>query len=243
MRAEVRFLQLTSDLTLGTVRLDPDGDGEYGDGPTQGSLSEATVSHPAHIHAGPVSEAPGGIQIYLSPVDGSDDEARSSQIIDRPIGDLTSFNGYVNAHESAANLGNVVAQGNIGANDGNGGGSSADVTVTIENVSASACDVTSVEGASGVESGGENPTLTLEVGTRYRFDNNGGGDHPLGFQNSSDSYLLNQNGSGSLEGNSGFSYEEDNEGVTFTYAQQLADAVADYRCTVHSVMEGVVETN
>jgi plastocyanin len=99
-----------------------------------------------------------------------------------------------------------------------------------------------VDGASGVAGSGENPTLTLTEGTRYRFVNNGGSAHPLGFQDSSDDYLLNQDGDGSLEGNSGINYEEDDEGVTFTYTQQLADAVANYRCTVHASMEGAVQT-
>jgi len=123
-----------------------------------------------------------------------------------------------------------------------GDGSSIDVTVTIENVGSSAWEVTNVDGASNVAGSGENPSLTLTEGTRYRFVNNGGSAHPLGFQNSSDEYLLNQDGSGSLEDNSGINYEEDSDGVTFTYTQQLADAVADYRCTVHPSMEGTVET-
>jgi plastocyanin len=189
-----------------------------------------------------VSDAPGGIQIYLSPVDGSDPAARSSQIVEQSFGDLTSFDGYVNVHESASSLGNVVSQGNFGANAGSGGGSSADVTVTINNVGASAWEVTSVEGASDVAGSGENPSLTLTEGTRYRFVNNGGGAHPLGFQNGSDEYLLNQDGDGSLEDNSGINYVEDGDGVTFTYTQDLADAVASYRCTVHASMEGSVET-
>jgi hypothetical protein len=125
---QVQFQELTTGMTLATVRLDPDGDGNYGDGPTQGALSEATVSHPAHIH----NSSDGSIAIFLSPVDGSDPAARSSQIIGRSFGDLTSFDGYVNVHESASSLGNVVSQGDIGANasgssgdggdDDNGGG-------------------------------------------------------------------------------------------------------------------------
>jgi hypothetical protein len=110
---EVRFRQLTAEQTLATVRLDADGDGTFEDGATG-----ATVSHPVHIHQNSVSED-GSIQIYLSPVDGTDPAARSSQIIDRPLSELTGFDGYVNVHESADALQNVVAQGNIGANAGN----------------------------------------------------------------------------------------------------------------------------
>jgi plastocyanin len=102
--------------------------------------------------------------------------------------------------------------------------------------------VTNVDGASGVAGSGENPDLTLTVGTRYRFVNNGGSAHPLGFQNASAEYLLNQDGDGSLEGNTAINYEEDGDGITFTYTQELADAVATYRCTFHGSMEGSVQT-
>lgn len=130
-------------------------------------------------------------------------------------------------------------------NSDSGGNSGVDVTVTIDNVGSDAWEVTDVEGASGVNGGGENPTLTLETGTRYRFVNNGWSTHPLGFQNSSDEYLLNQNEDedGSFEGDSDVNYEEDSDGVTFTYTQSLADATASYRCTVHPSMEGTVGTD
>ncbi len=226
--ATATFLELTSDLTL--VTLDMNIDGETG----------ASVSHPAHIHNGTAAET-GGIEYYLGPIDGSDTASRSSKIVAESYDTLIGFDGYINIHESVANLGAVVSQGNIGSNAGNGGGSDV-VTVTINNNGASSWSVTNVDGASGVDGGGENPTLTLTVGTRYRFVNNGGGAHPLGFQNASAEYLLNQDGEGSLEGNSGINYEEDGEGITFTYTQELADAVATYRCTVHGSMEGAVQT-
>ena len=37
-----------------------------------------------------------------------------------PYDTLIGFDGYINIHESVANLGAVVAQGNIGANAGDG---------------------------------------------------------------------------------------------------------------------------
>lgn len=125
-------------------------------------------------------------------------------------------------------------------------GSGADVTVTIDNIGAQAYEVTSVEGAPGVApTGTENPTLTLTVGTRYRIDNNGRiNAHPFALQNADDAYLLRQeaDATGSLEGDAGINYQEDDEGVTFTYTQALADAVAAYRCTFHASMQGSVET-
>jgi len=226
---EVTFRELTSDMTMVTLSLEA------------GGATGANVSHPAHIHNNSASEG-GDIEFYLSPVDGTDGAARSSKIIRQPYDDLASFDGYVNVHESVANLPVIVSQGNIGANAGDGGSSSADVTVTIDNIDASAWDVTSVDGASGVAGSGDNPALTLTVGTRYRFVNNGGSAHPLGFQNASAEYLLNQNGSGTLEDDGDINYAEDADGVTFTYTQTLADAVATYRCTIHASMEGDVQT-
>ncbi len=112
---QLQLLELTADQTLVTVRLDPDGDDNFEDGSTQGSLQEATVSHPAHIHG-----SGGAIQDYLSPVDGSDPRARSSQIV--PNSDLNSDGIYVNVHESAANLQYVVSQGDVGSSSGGSGG-------------------------------------------------------------------------------------------------------------------------
>jgi hypothetical protein len=240
---QVEFRELTPEMTLATVRLDPDDDGEFGDGSTQGSLSEATVSHPAHIH----DAESGGIQIYLSPVDGSDPAARSSQIIGRSFGALTGLEAYVNVHESAANLQNVVSQGDIGASAGTGDPAAADVTITVTNVGSSAYQVSDVSGASGVaQTDTDNPALTLTVGTRYRIDNNAGiSAHPFAFQNAADEYLLRQESgeTGSREGDAEINYVEDDEGITFTYTQSLADAVASYRCTFHSSMEGDVTTS
>ena len=239
----VRFEELTSSQTLVTYALDTGGSVKNYVG------SDVTVAQIGHIHKNTVAES-GGIVSgpfsgYLGSVAPTDPAARSSRIINASFDELTSYDGYVNIHQSNANSQYVFAQGNIGANaTSGGGGSGADVTVTVTNVGTSAWEVTDVSGASGVaQTGTNNPTLTLKVGTRYRFENNGGTNHPLGFQDGSSSYLLNQDGSGSLEGNSDVNYKEDGEGITFTYAQALADEVATYRCTVHSQMEGDVQTD
>ena len=236
---EVQFRELTADRTLATVRLDPDDDGQFEEGATG-----ADVSHPAHIHANRASEG-GPIQFYLSPIDGTDPAARSSQILDEMFSNPTSIDGYVNVHESAATLQNIVSQGNIGANAGNG--NAADVTIALSNDGASAYIVTDVQGASGVaRTNTDNPSLTLTVGTRYRIDNTAGiNAHPFALEDANDNYLLRQeaDATGSLEGDSGIDHAEDDEGITFTFTQDLADAVNNHRCTFHAAMEGAVETN
>jgi uncharacterized surface protein with fasciclin (FAS1) repeats len=75
----------------------------------------ANVAHPAHIHNNSASET-GGIEYYLTPIDGSGGGGTSARVIDVPFDELTDFNGYINIHESVANLGTVVSQGNIGSN-------------------------------------------------------------------------------------------------------------------------------
>jgi hypothetical protein len=65
----------------------------------------------------------------------------------------------------------------------------------------------------------ENPTFTLELGKRYRIENNGGRSaHPFPVENGNEEYLLRQEGDkdGSLEGNADINHVEDDNGVTFT---------------------------
>jgi hypothetical protein len=104
--ATATFLELTEELTLVTLNLDIDG------------ATGLNVSHPAHIHNNSASEG-GGIEYYLGPIDGSDTASRSSKIVAASYSTLVNFDGYINIHESIANLGTIVSQGNIGSNAGN----------------------------------------------------------------------------------------------------------------------------
>lgn len=236
----VRFEELTSSQTLVTYTLDTNGSVEDAVG------SDVTVAQIGHIHENSVVE--GGAIVsdpfsgYLGSVAPTDPAARSSRIINASYDDLTSYNGYVNIHESNANAQYVFAQGNIGANAGSG--STVDATITVNNQGTSAWEVTSVSGESGVAStGSANPSFTLTVGNRYRIENNAGrSSHPFALEDASENYLLRQEDgeSGSLEGNADIDYVEDSDGITFTYTQTLADDVAAYQCTFHPSMEGSV---
>lgn len=78
--------------------------------------TETELSHTAHIHFNNVVEG-GGIAYFLGPIDGLAGSAGTSYaVVDESFDFLTSFDGYINIHESNANLGAIVAQGNIGAN-------------------------------------------------------------------------------------------------------------------------------
>ncbi len=97
--ATATFRELGPNQTLVTLELD-------------GGATNTDVSHPAHIH----QSSNGNIAIYLSPIDGTGGGGTSARVVDRSFDNLADFDGYINIHESAANLGNVVAQGDIGAN-------------------------------------------------------------------------------------------------------------------------------
>jgi hypothetical protein len=83
--------------------------------------TEASGVHPAHIHANTAAQG-GGILIDLSDVDGATGISKThvSELNDGTAityEQLLDFNGYVNVHLSASNLGTLVAQGDIGQNE------------------------------------------------------------------------------------------------------------------------------
>ncbi len=120
----------------------------------------------------------------------------------------------------------------------------ADVTITLQNVGSSAWQVTAVEGIDAANVAmldTDNPAISLEEGTRYRFINEGGSSHPLEFRDAAGDPLLVQfDESGSLEDNAMINYQEDSEGVTFTLTAELNDALAAYFCAIHSSMNGSI---
>lgn len=82
--------------------------------------------HPAHIHMGSVAEAPGDIAITLNSVNGTTGISMTNvATFDAVAGEdgesvnyeaLIDYDGYINVHLSAEELGTLVAQGDIGLN-------------------------------------------------------------------------------------------------------------------------------
>jgi hypothetical protein len=77
--------------------------------------------HPAHIHLNTAAET-GAIAITLGTVDGATGRSTinfSAKDDGTPITytQLLDFNGYINVHKSAAELGILIAQGDIGQNE------------------------------------------------------------------------------------------------------------------------------
>lgn len=82
----------------------------------------ATAMHPAHIHLGSVETIGGGpVTASLNSVDGTTGKSYTNI---RILVDLTPitydnwlvYDGYINVHESQANLASIICQGNIGSN-------------------------------------------------------------------------------------------------------------------------------
>ena len=83
--------------------------------------TQSGENHPAHIHANTAAET-GDIVLDLNAVDGA--TGISETVVNKlndgtpfDYEDLISLDGYVNVHESASNLGTLVAQGDIGQNE------------------------------------------------------------------------------------------------------------------------------
>lgn len=120
------------------------------------------------------------------------------------------------------------------------------VVVTLENVDSIAWTVTSVEGAEGVtEISAEDPVISLEVGKRYRFVNNGSLTiHPLAIRGEDGEPVLGQRPNDRpFELDPSVAFEADEEGITFTLTEALAAVVSTYYCTAHPtpLMEGKLE--
>jgi hypothetical protein len=116
-----------------------------------------------------------------------------------------------------------------------------DVTFTIDNVGFSAYVLTGVEGAEIGELNADNAPWTLEVGKRYRIVNSAGAAHPLVLR-SGQEVLLSQQGGGAFADDAEVAFAHDDEGVTFTLTEALAQALDNYVCAFHPTMSGVIDT-
>lgn len=114
------------------------------------------------------------------------------------------------------------------------------VSFTLDNVGASAWEITDSSENVGQE-GTDNPTLTLESGTRYVITNAGQGTHPLAFRTGMGAVLLSQGSAGELEAESDINWIDNGETIEFTVTDSLASRVDEYYCTVHGAMNSGVQ--
>ncbi|WP_442846012.1 CHRD domain-containing protein [Leeuwenhoekiella sp. H156] len=107
------------------------------DGTPQGGM------HPGHIHENSAAET-GGIAITLSTLDGTTGVSKTNISALNDGSDITytellDFDGYINFHASAEDLGTLVAQGDIGENELTGNTKEYElVTKAVEGISGTA---------------------------------------------------------------------------------------------------------
>ena len=107
---------------MGTVTFEEQADGSIQATIDLGDTSEEDASYPAHIHVGDAGSN-GDIAVSLEAVEDGSSVTTFSSFDEAYEGgaaitfdELEAFNGYVNVHLSAEDLGIVVASANIGAN-------------------------------------------------------------------------------------------------------------------------------
>lgn len=214
---------------------------------------------PAHIYLGKVGET-GNIAFSLEVFANDDSQSGSFSLSQKLSEDEKAIfragGYYLNIHSEAFREGEL--RGQLAEKPAPSGpekpeepspDTEADVTASFVNVGTSAWQITDVEDADGFASTGENnPTLTLEVGKRYKFDLSGVNSdvHPFELNGSGDdNLLLAQNAlDGSFEDDDEVAFVAENEYVAFTLTPELARALNRYNCGVHTGgMRGDIDVN
>lgn len=198
--------------------------------------------HPSHIHMGSVADAPGAIIISLGEVngetgflaknvtafDGTDGAPNGGDPIDYAA--MIAIDGYINVHLSPDDLATLIAQGNVGANEGEDDGEEEDseainFDVTNAGITAYVFNSDDLENV-------ENPDLTLKRGQTYTFTVNASG-HPFFIKSvqgntNADAYNTGVTNNGTEDGT-----------VTFEVPMDAPDTLY-YNCQFHAVMTGVL---
>ena len=185
--------------------------------------------HPGHIHANSAAET-GPIIFTFNPVNGATGISKTHVEVlndQTPFSyqDVLTVDGYINVHLSADDLATLVAQGNIGANDGNMGTDSINFDVTNTGTTAYVLNGGDLTNAS-------NPSLTLTRGMTYTFTVNASG-HPFFIKSVQGNTNANAYNSGVTNNGS------QNGTVSFTVPMDAPNTLY-YNCQFHSAMTGVL---
>ncbi len=184
--------------------------------------------HPGHIHANSAEEG-GDILFTFNPVIGATgiSETNVAALADDSsfgYAEVLTVDGYINIHLSTEDLGTLVAQGNIGANEGEAA-EDKDFIVTNNGTTSYVFNSGDVENL-------ENPNLTLKRGETYTFAVNASG-HPF--------FIKSVQGNTNLGAfNSGVTNNGEQVGtVTFVVPMDAPDTLF-YNCQFHSSMTGTL---
>lgn len=189
--------------------------------------------HPGHIHGNSVAEG-GDILFTFNPIIGTTGISKTNLAAlddDSAFGysEVLTVDGYINIHLSTEDLGTLVAQGNIGANEVEEGDDAAaedkDFVVTSNGTASYVFNSDDVENL-------DNPNLTLKRGETYTFEVNASG-HPF--------YIKSVQGNTNLGAyNSGVTNNGEQAGtITFVVPLDAPDTLY-YNCQFHSLMTGTL---
>ncbi len=184
--------------------------------------------HPGHIHANSAAEG-GDILFTFNPVVGATGISRTNL---SALNDATAFgyadvltvDGYINIHLSMDDLGTLIAQGNIGSNEGDTGEEeSKDFVVTNSGAMSYIFNSDDVTDAA-------NTNLTLKRGETYTFAVNASG-HPF--------FIKSVQGNTNANAyNDGVTNNGTQDGtITFAVPMNAPDTLF-YNCQFHSMMTG-----
>jgi len=187
----------------------------------------AAAIHPAHIHENDAATG-GDIVRTFNPVDGTTGISKTQvgNLDDAtPITytDLLTFDGYINVHLSAAQLNVLVAQGDIGSNEGPPPVINYDITNNGE--------IAYIFNGNALVNV-SNPAITLTRGRTYTFTVNAPG-HPFYIKTIQGIGTVNPYNTG-VTNNGAF-----NGTVTFTVPQDAPDLLY-YNCEFHAVMTNTI---
>jgi hypothetical protein len=209
----VEFAERVNATTLVTVSLDGTVDG---------------ASYPAHIHENDVATT-GAIIAGINPIDGTSGISKTqiSQLVGgAPVtySQFLTIDAYVNVHLTDNT---VIAQGNIGANEGNNTGSAESKTFNVTN-NASTAYIFNGEGLTN----SSNPNFTFKRGGTYTFNVNVPG-HPFLIKSvrgtgQSNAYNSGVTNNGAISG-----------AITFTVPMNAPNTLF-YNCEFHGSMTGTI---
>lgn len=150
------------------------------------------------------------------------------------FGDLNANVYALTADISGSSDGSRARLGTLGHTDFWASKTAADTTLTMNNVNASAWEVTNIEGSNATaEVNTQNPELFFESGKRYWIKNYGWPSHPLEIQNTAGEAILSQNTTGSFEDTTAVEWIDYGDEFGFVLTDTLGDKLDTYVCTNH----------
>lgn len=187
----------------------------------------AGLTHPAHIHNNSAAEG-GDIAFSFIPVNGDNGSSRTNvAALDdaTPFGydDVLAFDGYINVHLSDADLGTLLAQGDIGSNVDPPEGEIFNFDVTNNGL------LSYVFNGNGLNNE-ENPDLTLVRGQTYTFTVNASG-HPF--------FIKSVQGNSNANAYNNGVINNGTQAGTITFEVPMdAPGTLYYNCQFHEIMTG-----